>query len=301
MYLKENHGALRDRKKLTIRKAKSNSIPTSRDVSGVLKDGSFGVNHDYLLRTEVPESTLGWPLLRRSAREEYLRKSEAREMSVVQWAMSLPNRFQVDTCPDQGTDISTVDSEAERDSLRLIQSSEDTNSHSDDNSDLVSEQQVKMGNTSVSSCLNESTLSSPGWPLLHIAVASLDSLRESEAINMSSMFQLNTPKQIKASPLTQFNMVSNKMRNPSRRNILHPGIMNNENCLVPPEILANELELPVITNSSSCTRFSYAELKIATNQFSHGKKNKAQVSHCQTLVSLFYFILVNILVSLWHI
>ncbi|XP_048331122.2 protein kinase STUNTED-like isoform X2 [Ziziphus jujuba] len=249
LYLKENHGGLRDRKKLTIGKANHDC-----------KEEAAPLRYVSILKTELPESTLGWPLLRSSDSEQYLRRSGPPEMSVVQWVMSLPNRFQADTFIDQETDISTVDSEVERDSLRLIQSYDDKISHCDYHSELVSEQQVKIGKSSVSSCLNESTLSIPGWPLLHIAVASLDSLRESEIVC--------NPKQIKVSPLPQFDMVSNKTRNPSKRHAFHPGIMNNENCLVTPEILVNELVHLVRTNSSGCTRFSYAELKIATNQFS---------------------------------
>ncbi|KAF3446804.1 hypothetical protein FNV43_RR11984 [Rhamnella rubrinervis] len=249
MYLKENH-------------PESNTIPTfRRDGKG---EASLSLRNVSVPQTELPESTLGWPLLRRSDHmsEEALRKSEARNMSVVQWVMSLPNRFnsenQVDFGPKEETesheiDTSAAESEIEGDSPQLIQ-------FSGDKLLLGHESRNRRNENSVSLSQNELPLSKHGWPLLPIA--SLDSFKKSEAMK-TSMFQLNKPAHsISESPrLPSDHLVSIETRNPS-------GKMNNENCLITPRHLVSELELLVRANSSGCRRFSYAELKLATNQFS---------------------------------
>lgn len=247
--------------------AKSNATPTSRrDGKG---DAPLSLRCVSLPQTELPESTHGWPLRRRSDQmsEEALKKSEPRNMSVVQWVMSLPNRFNsenlVDFGPKEETesheiDLSTAESEIEGESPQLIQFSGDKL--------LLDEESRKHRNeNSVSLSKNELPLSRHGWPLLQIAVASLDSLKESEAMKMS-MFQLNKPAHSisESTRLLSDRLVSVETRNPS-------GNMNNENCLITPRHLVSELELLVRTNSSGCRRFSYAELKLATNQFSSGQ------------------------------
>lgn len=259
MYLKEND-------------AKSNAVPIfRRDGNGVRKEDNFGTQYGLsyvsLPQTEKPESTLGWPLRLRSD-QETLRKSQARSMSVVQWVMSLPNRFNSKNQVGFGSreeieshkvEVSTTESEIEGDSPHLIEFSGDKL--------LCNGSRNHKDEKSVSLSQNKSPLTRYSWPLLQIPAASLDSLRQPEATKIS-MFQLNKPEQsISESPRLQSDhLVSVETRNPSKN-------MNKENFLITPRQV-NELELLVRTNSSGCKRFSYAELKLATNQFSSGKKEK---------------------------
>lgn len=260
MYLKENH-------------AKSNAVPFfRRDSNGVRKEDNFGTKYGLrylsLPQTEQPESTLGWPLRLRSDQDP-LRKSQARNMSVVQWVMSLPNRFNSKNQVGFGSreeieshkvEVSTAESEIEGDSPHLIEFSADKL--------LCNASRNHKDEKSVSLSQNKSPLTRYSWPLLQIPAASLDSLRQPEATKIS-MFQLNkTTQSISESALLQSDhLVSLETRNPSKN-------MNKENFLTTPRHLVNELELLVRTNSSGCKRFSYAELKLATNQFSSGKKKK---------------------------
>ncbi|XP_022772636.1 inactive protein kinase SELMODRAFT_444075-like isoform X2 [Durio zibethinus] len=67
-----------------------------------LKDRNSSPNHNHkaillnsisLIRRELPEPNLGWPLLpRKSSTNKEFEKPDARDISVVEWVMSLPNR-----------------------------------------------------------------------------------------------------------------------------------------------------------------------------------------------------------------
>ncbi|KAF8406612.1 hypothetical protein HHK36_008702 [Tetracentron sinense] len=106
--LKENKLGFGDAEASEIEKRSpqvvQNSKDGSRDSSGDSKDENFSLVHEYkeevyldsisCVTTEFPESRPGWPLLRRAASvtTEALEGPETRNLSVVQWAMSLPNR-----------------------------------------------------------------------------------------------------------------------------------------------------------------------------------------------------------------
>ncbi|KAF8405423.1 hypothetical protein HHK36_010329 [Tetracentron sinense] len=105
--LKENKANFGDTEALENEKPSpevvQNSEDGSRDDSGDSKDENFSLAQEYkeenpsnsisLLIRELPESRPGWPLLRRAAlvTPEASGRTEARKLSVVQWAMSLPD------------------------------------------------------------------------------------------------------------------------------------------------------------------------------------------------------------------
>ncbi|XP_059460874.1 protein kinase STUNTED-like [Corylus avellana] len=250
---------------------------------GGLKSGSSCHNHQYkeeaslrsisLLPIELPEiSTLGWPLLRKTAdvREEALRISEARNMSVVEWVMSLPSRSTVQILQNQidlglnKTDMSfnrkVVNSTFEDDErVRGSRKPED------ENFGLVCEYKVEVSSSSASFHVKESPRSRPGWPLRRIAAsASVDSSTYSEAKNMSAVqLVMSLPtRSDSVTPQTQNGLVSNKIEIHIERQISYSGDLKNYRKASGK--LLKGLELLI----SPCRWFSYKELNSATSNFS---------------------------------
>ncbi|PON73408.1 Serine/threonine protein kinase [Parasponia andersonii] len=115
----------------------------------------------------LPKSALGWPLHGRTASTSHavLRTSEERNISVVQWVMTLPNRSRVGNSTAKEPEIKTSEDEIVLDESWILRD----------------DQEEEVSSSSVSFDANESPKSRPGWPLLLISVPeTLDSSSESE-------------------------------------------------------------------------------------------------------------------------
>ncbi|KAK9271168.1 hypothetical protein L1049_026757 [Liquidambar formosana] len=308
-YLDGNHSSLTDEEAEVIEKTSSPAVPpsegdASRDGSGGSKDGDFSLDHDYeeevplsslsLLLREVPESTLGWPLLRITApaRREALSKYEVRDKSLVQRVNSLPdqstsvilqNRIEFgpstkrENSFDREIDNSMLQKRGTEGASSLaIQNLEDTSvegskNPKDENLGLVCEYKEEVFSSSISSSIKELPLSALGWPLLQIAASTtLMPLRESEARETSVVqWAISLPnRSTSVTPQTQFSLRSNTIENPVEGEISYSGDNSDKNFLPVSGMLTKELELLLKTKSSGCRWFSYEELKNATSQFS---------------------------------
>ena len=252
---------------------------------GGLKSGSSCLNHQYeeeaplrsvsLLPIELPEiSTLGWPLLRKTARvrEEASRISEARNMSLVEWVMSLPSRSTVQILQNQiDLALNKTDMSFNRKAVNSTFEDDErvggSRKPEDENSGLVCEYKVEVSSSSTSSQVKESPRSSPGWPLLRIAAStSVDSSTYSEAKNMSAVqLVMSLPtRSDSATPQTQNGLVSNKVEIHIERQKSYSGDLKNYRKASGK--LLKGLELLI----SPCRWFNYKELNIATSNFSSG-------------------------------
>ncbi|KAK3231866.1 hypothetical protein Dsin_003747 [Dipteronia sinensis] len=172
-----------------------------RDGSEESSDHSFDRNHGFeeensltsisLIRKELPESALGWPMRRRH---------RTRNKSVVEWVMSMPSRNnsvdwnETNTSPDRGIDNLSV-LEDHHNIERRIRAAED---ESKDDSQTLEDssgnkvEEVVFSSSSLPSL--ERMLSQPklGWPLLRITVPeSQESSREFE----DSISSIEFPKE----------------------------------------------------------------------------------------------------------
>ncbi|OMO75425.1 hypothetical protein COLO4_26118 [Corchorus olitorius] len=141
------------------------------------------LNSISIIRRELPEPSLGWPLLRRkksSPNQIEIIKPEARDKSVVEWVMNLPNR--VITVVNQSSLDSTIkDCEAEE---AIQKSEEDSQSDmiqnpNEENSELEYDAEVSVSlKTNVMD-----TNSKPGWPLLRITPSTTSDSFSTESEN----------------------------------------------------------------------------------------------------------------------
>lgn len=224
-----------------------------------------------LLPRELPEiSTLGWPLLRKTspASQEALRRtSEARNMSVVEWVMSLPSRSTVQILQHQKTDMSfnrkAVNSTFEDETVGVGGSMK----AEDENFGLVCQYKVEVSSSSASFHIKESPRSRPGWPLLRIAAsASVDSPKYSEAKNLSAVqLVMSLPNRSDSVTLqTQTGLVSNKIEIHIERQISYSGVLKNYSKA------SGKLPRDLKRLISPFRWFSYKELNSATSHFSSG-------------------------------
>lgn len=201
----------------------------------------------------LPEiSTLGWPLLSKEA----LRISEARNMSAVEWAMSLPSRSTVQILQNQiDQDLNKTDTFEDDETVGGGSRKPEV-----ENFALVCQYEVEVSSSSTSFHVKESPQSRPGWPLLRIA----PSARYSEAKNMSAVqWVMSLPNRSGSStPQTQIGLVSNKIEIHIEREGIYSGYLKNYS-KASRKLLKN-LELLI----SSWRRFSYKELNSATSHFS---------------------------------
>lgn len=254
---------------------------TSRDAKALKEDSEFLVETNSIngnmnsqnkkallgsisvIRRQIPESNVGWPLRRRSSHggQEVLRKG-ARNVSVVQWVMSLPNRSAV-KLPKEQSDMAFERPEIslknelegiEGTSPLVIQILGDEAGDSHENpkdSEIGNEvkQNVKMA-LSVSFIVKE-------------LQQETESFQETES--ETSLSNQTTDTNLES----QIGWVSNNSEEQVERVMFnHSKEMNIENNAL--GIVSNQLELPIKMNQSGSKWFTYAELEIATSNFSAG-------------------------------
>ncbi|GMJ02731.1 hypothetical protein HRI_003942300 [Hibiscus trionum] len=151
--------------------------PPFRTISDVASDDNRDdkavlLNSISIIRRELPEPCLGWPLLpRKSPANQEFKKHEGRDTSVVEWVMSLPDR---------------VSSVVDQIALHSNQTSFNVETYTNDSS--IDNHGTGYGaEDSVSSSTKDAEPNpKPGWPLLRIAAStSSDScLSEFESTKM---------------------------------------------------------------------------------------------------------------------
>ncbi|XP_021692697.2 protein kinase STUNTED isoform X2 [Hevea brasiliensis] len=262
--LDENHTSSREGGDPAFSEIKSCEIHSSeefsRNDSASLKDGNgckekVPLKSISVIRRELPESTLGWPLLPRT--KEALRRSKARSMSLIEWVMNLPTRsfemimenqndshsVEANIYLDGKTEDSKVNNEGT--SVQVVSSSEN---RSVDGSSIREDEQSgltqEIPSSSFSEFTGESTQFTLGWPLLRIKTSTtIDSLAESE---------MSIPNQsTQATPKSQINLPFKEVEGLARQ-----------------RVLPMKQELVLRLNSSGCKQFSYEELERVTHKFS---------------------------------
>ncbi|XWS14440.1 hypothetical protein CRYUN_Cryun35bG0009600 [Craigia yunnanensis] len=208
-YLNKNNVRLRHVEEPEIEESEFPEFGAASDVArddiGGLKDGNSSPNHNHkaillnsisVIRRELPEPSLGWPLLRRkSSPNQEFKKPEAIDISVVKWVMSLPNRVstvvnqialhsnQTSANSKTNNNDSTIN---DRNTEEAIRNSESESVVNNDNTSSKDESYGLEYNAEVSVSLNTKDLESyskPGWPLLRITASTTsDSFSEYEAI-----------------------------------------------------------------------------------------------------------------------
>ncbi|KAL9395117.1 hypothetical protein Peur_014402 [Populus x canadensis] len=173
------------------------TFDTSQRFEKVPRDDSFHLKHStgyeenlYLrsisvIRRELPESALGWPLLQRTNRPtlEALRSSEVRTMSLVEW-----NSKENNSSSDLKTDDCIVKKcKTEGTVIQLFHASEtESRDGSRNREDENFGFKQKVSSNFDFLLTKESTRSGPGWLLLRIKTsASPESLQESQADGLS--------------------------------------------------------------------------------------------------------------------
>ncbi|KAG7971633.1 hypothetical protein I3843_07G145200 [Carya illinoinensis] len=296
----EEYISLRDGEAPEILHAIHTAERVMGDNHGALKTGDCGLNDQEaplnsisLFQKELPESTLGWPLLRKTAHanQKALRKSKGRNLSVVEWVMSLPTRSTSLILQDRtALDVNKTDIPSEREAFnstfeegdnedgtlpQAVGASEDETVGSsrkpEENSGLVCEYKEEVSSSSASFLMKDSPQSRPGWPLLkNSASASFDFSRDSEDRNMSVVQGLMSLPNLSNSviPQTQTGVISNKIESHIERERCFSEDLDTENNSTDTESLLKELEFLMRTNFTGCRWFSYKELNSATSNFS---------------------------------
>lgn len=257
--LEENHTSSREAEAPVFRDIKSGALQGSEEFargdSASFKDGNgrkekFSLKSISVIRRELPESTLGWPLLPRTTplTTEEFRRRKARSMSLIEWVMNLPTRS-FDTTRENQTDSDSAEAKISLDGKTEDPTvdNEGTGVEVDARNNGEDEESGPMQETSTNSSFvftKDSTQSTLGWPLLRIKTSGTsDSFGESE---MSL-----TNQSTQASPKSQINLHFR-------------------------EVLAGQTELPIKLDlvlklhSSGCRQFRYEELERATRDFSSG-------------------------------
>lgn len=239
-----------------------------------------------VVRRQLPESSLGWPFQRRSSQvcQEVIRKG-ARNMSVVQWVMSLPDRSGAEL-PKNQNDMAleipkiTLQNESEgmeETSHLVLQNFGDEARDSNENpksGELGNEvkHKAKMG-LSVSFIVKGFQQETLGWPLRPVALLERsDSLQESEETDIQdgdseTSVSNQTIDTIDTNLESQIDYVSKNSKEREERVIfIHSKETRIENNTL--EMVSKQLEFPLKMNRSVCNCFRYAELKMATSDFS---------------------------------
>lgn len=218
------------------------------------------------------EPTPDWPLRKAvPVSRKALSESEVRELSVVQWVMSLPNRSSsvIMEAQNQENDNSIAHNECEikRTSAEVVQTTKDKSMN-------VNENKENQEFDSLSEYKQQFSL---GWPLLQkTASATPETPRESESSDEVSAVQwvMNLPDR------NQFSTRSNTLESTHERDT-NDSEVNTDN-ISSPELsgkLPKSLVHLLKTNSCGRRWFSYEELKRATSQFSSGSKSFSYSRH----------------------
>ncbi|MFQ6621699.1 hypothetical protein Gotur_002204 [Gossypium turneri] len=209
----------------------------SDDIGGLQEDNSIPnhngeavlLNSISIIRRELPEPCLGWPLLRRkSPANQEFKKHADRDTSVVEWIMGLPNR---------GTTVVDL--------IALHSNQTSINAKRNFNDSYIENHKAECNaEDSVSSNMKDlEPKSKPGWPLLRITASTTsDSCSEFEDTKMPS-------------PMVE-RVMNTAIQSKEEDN--HVGI---EKSLPALRKMPNDLEL-------RCKQFRLRELKQATSGFS---------------------------------
>ncbi|TYG82923.1 hypothetical protein ES288_D01G128000v1 [Gossypium darwinii] len=209
----------------------------SDDIGGLQEDNSIPnhngkavlLNSISIIRRELPEPCLGWPLLRRkSPANQEFKKHADRDTSVVEWVLGLPNR---------GTTVVDL--------IALHSNQTSINAKRNINDSYIENHKAECNaEDSVSSNMKDlEPKSKPGWPLLRITASTTsDSCSEFEDTKMPS-------------PMVE-RVMNTAIQSKEEDN--HVGI---EKSLPALRKMPNDLEL-------RCKQFRLRELKQATSGFS---------------------------------
>jgi interleukin-1 receptor-associated kinase 1 len=246
-----------------------------RDDSFHLKDSTgyeenLSLRSISVIRRELPESALGWPLLQRTNRPalEALRSSEVRTMSLVEW-----NSKENNSSSDLKTDDCIVKKcKTEGTVIQLFHASETesrdgSSSREDENFGF----KQKVSSNFDFLLTKESTRSGPGWLLFRIKTsASPESLQESQADGLSVVqWVLSLPNRSKeATTNIQIDVVSKEAESYVENNICGHEDKHSEACLAASMKLPKKLGCFFKLCSSGCKQFSYEELRRETHHFS---------------------------------
>ncbi|CAK7346155.1 unnamed protein product [Dovyalis caffra] len=258
-----NHAGLRGEKSPDVNEIKSCTIKkfeeVSRDDSTHLKDSTgykvrVTSRSISVIRRELPESALGWPLLRRTTRLAQ-ENSEVRNSNEKKISSDLKaDDSLVKKCKIEGT---------------VVQLSHTTEDKPRDGSSNREDEKFglrqEVSSNSGSVLTKESTRSVPGWPFLRIKTsASLEFLQESQAEEFSVVrWALNLPNRSKETTTKfQIDFVSQEVESYVENKIFGYDDKHNDACLAAPT------KLPKKVDCYGCKQFSYKELKKATCHFS---------------------------------
>ena len=250
----------------------------SRDGSAYLKDSTghkakATFRSISVIRRELPESELGWPLLPRTKRSalDTLRNLEVRNMSQVERnsnEMKIPSNLK--------TDYSIVKKfKIEGTVIQSFHTSENRSRVGSSNGEderFGFKQELSSQSDSV--LTKNSTRSGPGWPLLRVKTsASLESYQETQAEKFPvAQWVLSLPdRSEEATTKFQIDIVSKEVQSYVRNKMR--GYYKDKNtgtCLAAPMKLPKKMDCFFKVCMSGCKRFGYEELKRATRQFSSG-------------------------------
>lgn len=190
-----------------------------------------------VVRRQLPESNLGWPLRRRSSHggQEVIRKG-TRNVSVVQWVMSLPNRLAAKLPTGQNDSPLVLQNFGDEagDSNEIPEGGEIGN-------EVNHKEQMAL---SVSFIVKERSDSFQESEETYIQETESDTSMSSQTTDISLESEIDY-------------FSNNSKKREERMILIHSKEMSIEN---------NALEM----NQSVCKCFSYAELKMATSNFSAG-------------------------------
>ncbi|KDP36897.1 hypothetical protein JCGZ_08188 [Jatropha curcas] len=263
-YLDENHACSRE----TEAETKSSTVQSFEDVS---RNDNTGNGYDEkvplksisIIRRQLPESILGWPLRPRtiSLGEDASRRSKARSMSITEWVMNLPTRS-CDTIMQKQSD-----SNSEETNITLDLKTEDyivndgqnsfqvINSYGNESVDRSSNREDEESGLMQEILSEESTQLRLGWPLLRVKTsATSDSLGESEASKM----RIANCQSTEATPKSPIDLPFKEVQSSPEKQIR----------LAAPREQPMKEELVLKLKSSGCKQFRYEELKRATHKFS---------------------------------
>ncbi|KAG5250306.1 hypothetical protein OIU76_006606 [Salix suchowensis] len=248
----------------------------SRDDSAYLKDSTGHMakvtfRSVSVIRRELPESELGWPLLPRTKLSalDTLRDSEVRNMSLVERnsnEMKIPSNLK--------TDYSIVKKfKIEGTVIQSFHTSENRSRVGGSNGEderFGFKQEVASQSDSV--LTKNSTRSGPGWPLLRVKIsASVESSQESQAeIFPVVQWVLSRPDRSEETATKfQIDIVSKEVQSYVRNKMLgYYRDRSTGTCLAAPMKLPKKMDCFFKVCMSGCKRFGYEELKRATRQFS---------------------------------
>eukprot|EP00258_Populus_trichocarpa_P041589 XP_024457608.1 receptor-like serine/threonine-protein kinase At3g01300 [Populus trichocarpa] len=251
---------------LSVREAKT---MFKRDLLNLIEGKPF-FEINSVIRRELPESALGWPLLQRTNRPalEALRSSEVRTMSLVEW-----NSKENNSSSDLKTDDCIVKKcKTEGTVIQLFHASETESRDGSSNREHENfgfKQKVSSNFDFLHT--KESTRSGPGWLLFRIKTsASPESLQESQADGLSVVqWVLSLPNRSEeATTNIQIDVVSKEAESYVENNICGHEDKHSEACLAASMKLPKKLGCFFKLCSSGCKQFSYEELRRETHHFS---------------------------------